>query len=659
MEIMYVNRQSLVRRAVTTLVTVVTCGTLLGVSPAEARTHDVTHTTARIAGTFPGRAPGGSVTDSRTWDRNGEKEWVRHSCASAKARCDGELEVPLDWGDPASERITVAFAWLPRKDLSRPAEGTVLANPGGPLAALPNVPSLAEALGPVLDRQNLLVVEPRGLGKSSPLLCPELDLEHQESVSACAAHLGPRAGLFTADQAVADMDAVREALGVPKVTFYGISYGTVFAQAYATRYPRHLSGLLLDSVMPTGEGGYVTRPIRTETDRLRVACQPSQACRRLQGDPPDAFARLVRHLRAHPDPHIRPLSLMSLTSSLSLPMVGREVNASVAAYSDGDPLPLRRLVQAIDAAPTMPLRAAQLAGFLAYVCGDSAFPFERAASPAERRRQLDRFYAQKRPFQPFTIADLGGSVFGLQEACVGWPTYRPSPPVPPGAKYPRVPTLTLAGDFDSTTPAEAAEVTRRFPGAVFSRVRFAGHNLTTGLPMDECVRATMRTFLIDLNALHGTPRCDQANYRATGSFPRVVKEVPPARGTGLAAGERRILAAAFATVADATARRNPLRSPLWLTREAGLRGGMLTFDDKAATIRLRDVRFVDDLTVNGEIHLNGSGHPGDEATAKLDITSTDGSHPVRFSWKAFHATDDITVTGTLAERPFTGAIPQL
>src|SRR5690606_11134827 len=37
-----------------------------------------------------------------------------HPCASAVERCEGELRVPLDWDDPGSEEITVAFVWLPR-----------------------------------------------------------------------------------------------------------------------------------------------------------------------------------------------------------------------------------------------------------------------------------------------------------------------------------------------------------------------------------------------------------------------------------------------------------------------------------------------------------------------------------------------------------------
>lgn len=46
-----------------------------------------------------------------------------HPCATATERCDGEIPVPLDWSDPDSEEITVAFAWVPRGDTTRPATG--------------------------------------------------------------------------------------------------------------------------------------------------------------------------------------------------------------------------------------------------------------------------------------------------------------------------------------------------------------------------------------------------------------------------------------------------------------------------------------------------------------------------------------------------------
>ncbi|MEV8634913.1 hypothetical protein AB0395_24985 [Streptosporangium sp. NPDC051023] len=112
-------------------------------------------------------------------------------------------------------------------------------------------------------------------------------------------------------------------------------------------------------------------------------------------------------------------------------------------------------------------------------------------------------------------------------------------------------------------------------------------------------------------------------------------------------------------MADAAARRNPLRSPYWQgATEAGLRGGLLAFDDRTATIRLRGVRFVDDLTVSGEIRLSGADPSFRDATARLDVTDGGGSRAVRLSWEAFRATDETAVSGVFAGHRFTGTIPQ-
>lgn len=149
----------------------------------------------------------------------------------------------------------------------------------------------------MLDRKNLLVVEPRGVGASSPLLCPGLDLGAPETVAACADRLGPRARFFTADQAAADMDAVRRALGVARVTFYGNSYGTLYAQAYAARFPDRLEAVFLDSVTVTDRDGYALWPLRSRPDHLALICERSHACRALPGDAAGTWYRLVAHLR--------------------------------------------------------------------------------------------------------------------------------------------------------------------------------------------------------------------------------------------------------------------------------------------------------------------------------------------------------------------------
>lgn len=95
METMYANRGSIARRAATTLITIVTCGTLLGVFATDTGAQDISHRTAYLAGTFWAAAPGEAGKDSGAGDRNGEIGGFRHSCAWATARCDGELQVRL------------------------------------------------------------------------------------------------------------------------------------------------------------------------------------------------------------------------------------------------------------------------------------------------------------------------------------------------------------------------------------------------------------------------------------------------------------------------------------------------------------------------------------------------------------------------------------
>jgi pimeloyl-ACP methyl ester carboxylesterase len=590
--------------------------------------------------------------------RRGVAAYERHPCAEATERCDGTVEVPLNWSDPNSERIAVAFAWLPRTDRSRPATGTILANPGGPAEALSTVSLFEETLGPVLQRQNLLVIDPRGLGKSAALICPDLDLNKMETVGECAAFLGDRAQFFTADQAAADFDAVREALGVPKLTFYGNSYGTAYAQAFVTRYPQRVAAVFLDSVIYTDEDGYGTgwgmeSPIRNGLRALDDVCEPSRACRALPRRAPDRWTELVRLLQRRPDPRIDWLPLVQINAFTADAVLGRESNAAAAAYLRGDRAPLHRLVDALRVAfppDDGELKIPEFAGTLAYVCAESAFPFDRNASVAVRRRQLDAFYVDAlRPYAAEDIlATFGGG--GWNEWCMRWPTPRPSPLVPPNAVYPDVPVLVVDGQLDTTTPpAGARAVAERFPRATFIEIPFGEHASAFGLwgPYSECVRDLMRRFLTSYDV--ADPGCSAQNYIALGKFPRSVRDVSPAIGAGLRGSDRRVVAAAFSTALDALARRNPYADLMAaLSDEPGLRGGRIRFDDTDGKVILTGVRYVGDLAVTGEITLAGGRAHADLRTA--------GRH-LRLTWHPFRAETTTPVTGTLDGRPFRTRIP--
>lgn len=583
-----------------------------------------------------------------------------HPCAAAATRCDGTIHVPLNWADPASERIDVGFAWVPRRDRSRPATGTVLYNGGGPGDALATVAEARRVLGPVLRRQNLLVVGPRGFGRSSRLECDDADKRVPATLQACAARLGERVGFFSSDQVAADIDAVRAALGVPALTFFGNSYGTLFAQAYATRYPARTAAVFLDSAVIAGHDGWASwsnhDSIRSGVGMYDAICRRSRACRAHVGRPSERLEALLRRLRARPDPRVPTMPLASMTTFPDEPVFGRELGAAAAAYVRGDPAPLRRLVALIapdDALLEAYARPPDLPALLAYNCGDYALPFDRLAPPEQRRRQLEERDARTRPARPFTVAEASPPGGGYDESCAHWRTAGARPPVPPGARYPDVPVLAVGGQLDTTTPPQhTAALAVRFPRSTSVTVPFGTHAFSTGAfgPASACVRRLMLSFVARPRASMPRPRCNAENYRAVGGFPRTTGEAPRALARGLGDRAARRVGAAFVTLADAVARRNPYgQFTLATKREPGLRGGALRFRDATRAIRLDRVRFVSDLTVTGWLRLDRR----DRARATVRLS---GGGRLRLTWRALRPQDGTVVRGALDGRRFRALI---
>src|SRR5260370_40910157 len=56
---------------------------------------------------------------------------------------------------------------------------------------------------------------------------------------------------YTVEKMVEDVEAVRAALGLGKISLLGHSYGGVLAQAYDIKYQKNLSHLILASTFPS------------------------------------------------------------------------------------------------------------------------------------------------------------------------------------------------------------------------------------------------------------------------------------------------------------------------------------------------------------------------------------------------------------------------
>jgi pimeloyl-ACP methyl ester carboxylesterase len=175
------------------------------------------------------------------------------------AEC-GRLQVPEDRGNPGGRTLWLYVARVPaisRRKLADPL--FVLA--GGPgQAASAFYATVAGAFTRINRDRDIVLIDQRGTGQSNLLNCPEedegltraSDAETERRTRACLATLQKKANvaLYTTSIAVQDLEAVRRALGYPKINLYGVSYGTRVAQHYVRRFPGNVRAVILDGVLP-------------------------------------------------------------------------------------------------------------------------------------------------------------------------------------------------------------------------------------------------------------------------------------------------------------------------------------------------------------------------------------------------------------------------
>ncbi len=186
----------------------------------------------------------------------------------ATVQC-GEIRVPADWAKPTGPTTMLTLA---RRRATDPAHriGALLVNPGGPGGSAVDFTFGANTFfsAQVQRRFDIVGMDPRGVGRSSPVLCsrdlvdtiPSPLIESAQAYAAtvtfnrklaadCARRTGPQFAHVDTTSVVRDLDAVRAALGEQQISFYGASYGSLIGEQYAESYPKRLRALVLDSVM--------------------------------------------------------------------------------------------------------------------------------------------------------------------------------------------------------------------------------------------------------------------------------------------------------------------------------------------------------------------------------------------------------------------------
>lgn len=220
---------------------------------------------ALVATAVPAAAAPGSRPSTLAW---------RHCGSGTKFQCSA-LSVPVDWTQPNGPQVTLGVA---RRLADDPGSklGSLIVNFGGP--GDPGAESLLEGGGglPATIRQHFDIVsfDPRGTGTSHAIACVD-DATYDAAlaqdptpatpaamlsfyagtngpvdlVQACVNRQGEWLAQVGTRNTARDLEALRVALGEPKLTFLGYSYGTVLGAVYAQMYPNRIRAMVLDGAV--------------------------------------------------------------------------------------------------------------------------------------------------------------------------------------------------------------------------------------------------------------------------------------------------------------------------------------------------------------------------------------------------------------------------
>ena len=434
----------------------------------------------------------------------------------------GRLTRPLDPARPSGPMIELHYAVIPAAARSKhPDPVFVLA--GGPgQSAVSLAGNMLALLQRLNNRRDLVLIDQRGTGRSAPLVC-----ESDESLSlaerldsaraiqrlrACRTRLQalPHGDLrfYTTTIAMADVDAVREALGAPQINLVGASYGTRAALEYLRLYPGRVRRAVLDGVAPPD----MVLPVSMATDvhhaleALFSDCEHDPACNRRR---PDLRARWQGLLDSLP----------------------REF--SVADPASGEPTSITLTAETLGAAVRGPLYAPALASALPFAIDEAAagramplFGLATSLGGGVRATRIAEgmhfsvVCAEDYPLWMLQKTQVPASNVFAQafarpyaELCRDWPRGAVEPAyytIGPSA----APVLVFSGGLDPVTPPRHGERVTQALGARARHVVVA--NAGHGVMSIGCARDVLQRFIdasthaealaVDVACLAGLPR---------------------------------------------------------------------------------------------------------------------------------------------------------
>lgn len=177
--------------------------------------------------------------------------------------------VPKDYNNLAKGTFSLAVVRAKSTGSANERIGTLFFNPGGPgESGVSLARVVAAALPPELrTRFDFVTWDPRGVDRSSGLagctggsytlpatgpvewtaVVDQMRTSEKAANEACAQRSADVVPYISTNATVRDLDRLREAVGDPKLTYWGTSYGTRIGFIYAHDYPDRVRAMLLSS----------------------------------------------------------------------------------------------------------------------------------------------------------------------------------------------------------------------------------------------------------------------------------------------------------------------------------------------------------------------------------------------------------------------------
>ncbi|MCP2236852.1 alpha/beta hydrolase [Prauserella halophila] len=455
-----------------------------------------------VAAREPRSTPDGSVAwDSLRWGPCPEE------ASSPRLECS-TLDVPLDYRKPDGRKIEIAVSRLPSEKPSR-RRGVLLTNPGGPGGPGLDYPATLAGAGlpkRVLDSYDIVGMDPRGVGRSAPVTCDLTERQQARGAFAQYAHTPvdvvteSRYARTIAEQCATsrtawmlpytttantarDMDRLRVALGEPKVSYLGASYGSYLGAVYTTMFPQRSDRVVLDSNMSPDGYDYEAMRLfaRGMADRFPdfaafAAARPEYGLGSTPAQVRAKFFELVDRLDDKPVHGIdgtllRGITLERLYSDALMPLLAEMWQA----LDENRPLPPAPSPPSGDMENLMSAR-------LAVTCGDSRWP--------DSMWQYLGNVAVDRAKYPM----LGGSTANIGP-CAFWPDERQEPPVHIGDRGPSN-VLMVQNERDPGTPLVGARKLRRAFGQRATMVTAdQGGHVIYPFGANTCAKDAVTTYL--------------------------------------------------------------------------------------------------------------------------------------------------------------------